>query len=208
MSEPDLYQENIDVFSRAKPEPSLATMTPVDRLLAIEELRMVALRYARCTSQKDIEGFRDLFAPDYAFSHPRFNSGDVNYGGDGMVALFKEWGPFNDRVTNILHCHGAEVELLSPTRARSRWASDSLIYHIPETLEGVTGRTDFVDIPTGATGKEIVPPGVQVHMYSVFYQTYEKIDGQWKIKSNMHLDMRYDREMRVVTLPEGVQWPK
>jgi hypothetical protein len=208
MSQSDLYQENIDAFTRAKPEPSLANMTPVDRLLAIEELRMVALRYARCTSTKDIEGFRELFAADYCFSHPRFNDGKPVYGGDGMVALLKEWGPFNDRVTNVLHCHGAEVELLSPTRARSRWASDSLIYHIPNTLAGVTGRTDFVDLPSGATGKEIIPPGTQTHMYSVFYQTYEKIDGKWKIKSNMHLDIRYDQEMRVVTLPENVPWPK
>jgi hypothetical protein len=205
--ERDLYQENIDAFSRAKPDASLDTLSPVERLLAIEELKQVALRYARCMSQKDVEGFSDLFAPDYSFSHPRFRGGEPQYGGDGMVALLTEWGPFNDRVTMILHCHGPEVELLSPSRARSRWAADSLIYHIPDTLEGVTGRTDFIE-HTSATGKEIIPPGVQAHMYSVFYQTYEKIDGKWKIKSNMHLDMRYDREMRVATIPPAPPWPR
>jgi hypothetical protein len=205
--ERDLYQENIDAFSRAKPEPSLDGIAPLEKLLAIEELKQVALRYARCTSQKDVEGFKDLFASDYSFSHPRFRNGETQYGGDGMVALFREWGPFNDRVTNILHCHGSEVELLSPTRARARWAADALIYHIPDTLDGVAGRTDFIE-HTAATGREIVPPGVQAHMYSVFYQTYEKIDQKWKIKSNMHLDMRYDREMRVATIPPAPRWPR
>jgi hypothetical protein len=42
--ERDLYRENIDAFSRAKPEPSLDTLTPVEKLLAIEELKQVALR--------------------------------------------------------------------------------------------------------------------------------------------------------------------
>jgi hypothetical protein len=203
----DLWRENLDAFSRAKPEPSLATMAQVERLLAIEELRQVALKYARCQSQKDIETFRDLFAPDYAFSHPRFRGGETQYGGEGMVALLKEWGPFNDRVTTIMHCHGSEVELLAPTKARAQWAADAYIYHRPDTLDGVTGRTDFIE-HTGATGKEVVQPGVQVHFCYIMYQTYGKLEGKWKIKSNTHLDMRYDHEMRVITLPSSPPpWP-
>jgi SnoaL-like domain len=166
-----------EAFAQAAPEPSLKQMTPVDRLLAIEDIKQLPLRYCRCVSQKDWDCWRDLFAPDFYYDVPGLPR---TQGPDGIIELMRTLGPY-DRLVSVFYSHGAEIELLSPTKARGVWAADYMFYYPPNQK-----------YPT--TGKEVVAPGQQTHTYTYYYQTYEKIGGQWKIKTSDHIsnDLRRD----------------
>jgi hypothetical protein len=183
-----LRQKELDAFAQAKPEAALGKMSPAEKLLAIEEVRDVPLRYARCTSQKDVECLRNLFSPELEVSHPAIDGGAILRGGDGMVKLMQTVGSLTDRMITIIHCYGSEVELLSPTKARARWSGEILSYYPPEQR-------------AAATGKELAAPGEQLRVYTVFYQTFEKLNGQWKIRSNMHVDLLRDRKKDDVAIP-------
>jgi hypothetical protein len=178
-------QKDLDAFAAAKPEPGLARMSATDRLLAIEDVKTVILRYARCTSQKDVECFRALISPDLEVTHPSL-SGTVLRGGDGMVQLLRDVGTFSDRMITIIHPFGAEVELLSSSRARARWAAEMISYAPPRA---------------GPPGKDLVGPGQELRNETVFYQTFEKVGGAWKIRTNMHLDLLREAKRDDITLP-------
>ena len=181
-----------EVFEQAKPEPSLKDMAPVDRLLAIEEIRQIPLRYCRCVSQKDWDCWKDLFAPDFYYDVPKLGRFQ---GPDGIVDFLRSVGPY-DRISSVFHSHGAEIELLSRTKARGVWGADYMFYYPPG------GK-----FPT--TGKELMAPGEQTHTYTYYYQTYEKIGGKWKIKTSDHItnDLRRDSGPGI-SLPEQATPPK
>jgi len=181
-----------EVFEQAKPEPSLKQMTPVDRLLAIEEIRQVPLRYCRCVSQKDWDCWHDLFAPDFYYDVPRMGR---MKGPDGIVQFLRDVGPY-DRVNSIFHSYGVEIEMLSPTKARGVWGADYIFYYPPNQKYE-------------PTGKEVVAPGEQTHTYTYYYQTYVKIAGKWKIESSDHIsnDLRMDKSPGI-SIPEHSPPPK
>ncbi len=163
-------------YARATPQPSLKKLNTVDRLLAIEEIRQLPLRYARCITQKDWDCVRALFTPDFYYE----DGPNRVHGPEGFIDVMKRAGTY-DRVVCTLHIHGHEVELLSPTTARGIAGADFTFYY-------PMGQS----FPT--TGKEVVAPGEQRNSPTYYYQTYEKIDGQWKIKTSDHIsfDLRTD----------------
>jgi hypothetical protein len=100
-------------------------------------------------------------------------SGHQTTGGEGFVQVMHDAGLY-DRVDTVLHIHGHEVEILSPTTARGIAAADFTFYY-------PLGQS----FPT--TGKEVVAPGQQTYTATYYYQTYEKIEGKWKIKTFDHV---------------------
>jgi hypothetical protein len=190
---PAFAQSNArEAFAQAKPEPSLKQMTPVDRLLAIEDIRQLPLRYCRCVSQKDWECWKDLFAPDFYYDVPRMAR---IQGPEGIVQFLRDVGPY-DRVNSVFNSHGVEIELLSPTKARGVWGADYMFYYPPnQKFE--------------TTGKEVVSPGQQTHTYTYYYQTFEKVSGKWKIKTSDHItnDIRRDSGPGIA-VPEQAPPPK
>jgi hypothetical protein len=181
-----------EAFEQAKPEPALTKMSSVDKLLALEEIHQIPLRYCRCVSQKDWDCWKDLFTADFYYDVPRMGRFQ---GPDGIVDFLKTVGPF-DRVNSVFHSHGAEIELLSPTRARGIWGADYMFYYPPGQK-----------YPTN--GKEVVAPGEQTHTYTYYYQTYEKVNGKWKIKTSDHItnDLRRDSGPGI-SIPDQAPPPK
>jgi len=181
-----------EAFEQAKPEASLKKMSSLDRLLAMEDIKQIPLRYCRCVSQKDWDCWKDLFTADFYYDVPRMGR---MQGPDGIVDFLKTVGPY-DRVVSVFHSYGAEIELLSPTRARAVWAADYMFYYPPGQK-----------YPTN--GKEVVPPGGQTTTYTYYYQTYEKIGEKWKIKTSDHItnDVRRDGGPNI-SIPEQAPPPK
>jgi SnoaL-like domain len=189
-SPPTFAQENVkQAYDQAVPQESLKTMSAVDRLLAIEEIKQLPLRFGRCTSQKDWNCVRDLFTPDFVMS------GHQTTGGEGFIQVMHDAGLY-DRVDTVLHIHGHEVEILSPTTARGIAAADYTFYY-----------------PLGQsfpiTGKEAVAPGQQTYTATYYYQTYEKVDGKWKIKTFDHVsfDLKTDHSPYTVIMPNAYVTP-
>jgi len=178
-------------FDRAVPQESLKKMSAVDKLLAIEEIRQLPLRYARCISQKDWNALREVFAPDFYY----LDGPNRVHGPEGFIQVMRERGQY-DRVMTVLHIHGHEIEILSPTTARGIAAADFTFYY-------PLGQS----FPT--TGRESIAPGQQTYTPTYYYQTYEKVDGQWKIKTSDHLsfDLRRDVSPYTGIMPNAYVTP-
>ena len=143
-------------------------MTEVERLAAIEEIKLVKSRYFRFGDTKDLVSMRTLFADDCVVdcsgsvtdpttgedAYPAVGSGEL-YGADAVMAAFGK----GEGITSIHHGYTPDVEILGDTSAKSIWAmTDRLFFADPSPVAQLTG-------------------------YGHYHETYEKIDGRWKIKT-------------------------
>jgi hypothetical protein len=189
---PALAEENAkEAYDQAIPQESLKKMSAVDKLLAIEEIRQLPLRYGRCISQKDWDCVRKLFAPDFVMSAGPHRI----YGDEGFIQVMHDAGTY-DRVMTVLHIHGHEVEILSPTTARGIAAAAFTFYYPPGQSFPITG-------------KEVVAPGQQTYTPTYYYQTYEKVDGKWKIKTLDHVsfDLKTEHSPYTFIMPNAYVTP-
>src|SRR5882757_1018094 len=178
-------------YLMALPTDALKRMNPVDKLVAIEEIKQLPLRYGRCISQKDWACVRGVFTPDFTMNGRLM-------GPEGFINVMHLAGTY-DRVATVLHMHGMEIEILSPTTARGIVAADFAFFYPPGS-------------PLQPSGKEVVQPGQQTHTDTYYYQTYTRIDGAWKIRTLDHVsfDLRTDVSAttkvfeRAYTTPDGV----
>jgi hypothetical protein len=165
----------LEAFAQDKPGPDLKEMTPVERLLAIEEIRQLPLRYSRCINERDWKCWKALFAPDFYY-----DAGRVRYHGPDGIMRFVTTVGLTDRINVVSETHGAEIQVLSPTRARGIWGATLRLYYPPNE-------------PYKTTGKEILAPGQYMTDYTEYYQTYVKIGDEWKIETSEEVATRMDR---------------
>ena len=144
------------------------TTDPVARLEALEEIKALKARYFRCLDTKDWEGFADVFAPDAVMDM----SSEVPEGVDGItrgnraIADFVR-GAVGD-VTTVHHGHTPEIELTSATTATGVWAME-----------------DKLRWPPGSVFDTL-------HGYGHYHETYERVDGRWRIKTLRLSRLRLD----------------
>jgi uncharacterized protein (TIGR02246 family) len=130
-------------------------MDPVERLEAIEAIRRLKARYFRCMDTKDWGGFAEVFAPDAVMDMT--SEGSEVTTGSREIAGFVE-GVIGD-VTTVHHGHMPEIELTSPTTATGIWAMEDKLRWPEEAAFGT------------------------MHGYGHYHETYEKVDGEWRIKT-------------------------
>lgn len=183
-------------YAGAQPqEAALKKMSTVDQLRAMEDIRLLPLRYSRCITQKDWGCLRDdVFAADFYYG-----DGDrrVHEWG-GFIDVMKRSGCY-DRLFCRVNIHGHEIELVTPTLARGIAAAD-FTYWYP------LGQ----NFPT--TGTEVVPPGQESTTPSYYYQTYVKVDGKWRLRTSDHISFDLRRSFgprtvifdRAYVTPDGV----
>ncbi|WBX85784.1 nuclear transport factor 2 family protein [Sphingosinicella microcystinivorans] len=167
-------QKTIEAFRQARPTPELAKMSAVDKLLAIEEIRQIPLRYTRCINQRDWKCWTALFTEESDYWNGTL--GKVVSGTKGWHDHLVATGMTSSRVHSLFHSYGTEIEVLSPTTARGIWQASFVFY---------SGKDEPGD-PAGT----VIQPGQQMRHWAVYYQTYRKVDSVWKINSNIHLDVR------------------
>lgn len=90
------------------------------------------------------------------------SGGGVVTGADEFVTFLQ--GVIGDVVT-VHHCHMPEIELTSPTSATGVWAMEDLLRW---------------------------PDGTELHGYGHYHETYEKVDGQWRIATLLLTRLRTD----------------
>jgi uncharacterized protein (TIGR02246 family) len=90
------------------------------------------------------------------------SGGGVVSGADKFVSFLQ--GVIGDVVT-VHHGHMPEIELTSPTTATGIWSMEDMLRW---------------------------PDGNEMHGFGHYHETYEKVDGQWRIKSTTLTRLRVD----------------
>jgi ketosteroid isomerase-like protein len=142
----------------------MSAIEPVQRLIAIEEIKQLKARYFRLMDTKDYAALRNVFADDAVFDascslsiEPTEDSAAWIHSGGDAIAAFIESAVKPLRTVHHGHCH--EIEVLSDTEAR-----------------GVIAMEDQIWDETGTT--------MTLHGMGHYHETYVKVGGQWRIKTS------------------------
>ena len=133
-------------------------MDALEKLVAMEEIRALKARYFRCVDTKDWNGFGEVFADDALFDISDDVPGCVVTGRDKIVAAASV--PLTHAIS-VHHGHCPEISLTSATTATGIWA-----------MEDMLRWSEAADMPLRA-----------LHGYGHYFESYERIDGAWKITS-------------------------
>ena len=146
-------------------------MDTLDELRAIEQIKRLKAQYFRCMDTKDWDGFQAVFAPDATMDTTQ-EAPDLDVvQGNENIRQFVEGavGP----VLTVHHGHMPEIEITSPTTARGIWAMQ-----------------DFLKMPEGS------PLGMKsMTGWGHYTETYELVDGEWRIKTLLLTRLRRDVEL-------------
>lgn len=129
----------------------------------IESIKQLKARYCRYLDTKDWAAWRGIFTDDFV-SDTRDSGGKIITGADEFVAYIRQTlgKPSQPTVHQI---HAPEIELTSATTARGVWALQDVVR---------------------------LAPGLNLNGYGHYHETYEKIDGQWRIKTSKLTRLRVD----------------
>ena len=130
----------------------------------LEAIRQLEARYCRFLDAKDAEGWRSVFSDDVVV---KLDMAPSTGGADPMTAPPVE-GVDNfvpmvldslENAATMHHCHTPEIALTSAVTATGIWAMEDWI---------------------------IFGNGNELHGAGHYHETYEKLDGTWRIKT-LHL---------------------
>jgi hypothetical protein len=144
-------------------------MDAAEQLLAIEEIKQLKARYFRCMDTKDWDGFAAVFAPAAVLDVTGETGTDEGIvRGNDLIAEYVRGHV--DPVTTVHHGHMPEIEITSSTTATGIWSME-----------------DMLRWPEGS-------PIAALHGYGHYHETYEKIDGRWRIASCKLTRLRVDAD--------------
>jgi hypothetical protein len=133
----------------------------LDEIAALHRLKA---QYCRFLDTRDIQAWRALFAPDVVVLLDLA----VSTGGadpqtmpplEGLAAFEPVVLGGIEGAATMHHCHTPEIDLTSATTATGIWAMEDLL---------------------------VYPNGSELHGAGHYHETYEKVDGRWRIKT-LHL---------------------
>jgi hypothetical protein len=135
--------------------------------MEIESIKQLKARYCRYLDTKDWKNWRDLFTVDFVCD-------TTEAGGSVIVGVDKFMTYTRNTIgkpsqTTVHQVHAPEIELTSATTAQGVWALNDVVRLVP---------------------------ALTLHGYGHYHETYEKIDGRWRIKTSKLTRLRED-----VTVP-------
>jgi hypothetical protein len=134
----------------------------------IEAIKQLKARYFRLMDTKEWDAMRREVFADDVVVDTSSSGGGVIAGAAPFVAFLQE--AIGDVVT-VHHGHMPEIELASATTATGIWAMEDMLRW---------------------------PNGMEMHGYGYYHETYEKLDGAWRIKSTTLTRLRTDFVQPVV----------
>jgi hypothetical protein len=142
------------------------SMDDIQRLLAIEEIRQLKARYFRCMDTKQFDELSTVFAPDASFDSSEALRDPIL----GTPPGFEE----PPTVTGL-------EELIAYISAAITPVQSFHMGHSPE-----------IEITSDTTARGIVPfedvitsEALSFRGYGYYHETYERINGQWRIKTSV-----------------------
>ena len=135
----------------------------------VEAIKQLKARYFRTMDTKYWAGMRRLFTDDVVMDTTDSGGGVVT-GADTFMTFLAQT---LDQAVTVHHGHMPEIEITSPTTANGIWAMQ-----------------DFLKMPEGS------PLGVKTLIgWGHYTETYELVDGAWKIKTLVLTRLRRDVEL-------------
>jgi SnoaL-like domain len=132
-------------------------------LVEIESIKQLKARYCRYLDTKNWDAWRKIFTDDF-LSDTSKAGGKLIEGADEFVAFTrKNIGRLSQ--PTVHQVHAPEIELTSATTARGVWALQDVVR---------------------------LAPGLNLNGYGHYHEAYEKIDGEWRIKSSKLTRLRED----------------
>ena len=130
--------------------------TRLQRLEDIEEIKQLKHRYLRCLDTKQWDGLAETLCEDATTSYA---DGEYSFEGREKIVGFLKATPLADKdgLIGVHHCQQPEIELTGPASARGTWALYNYLLHKKE--------------------------GMGLRLCAFYHDEYEKVEGQWKIKS-------------------------
>lgn len=126
----------------------------------------------RAIEQLKARYFRTMDTKDWAGMRVVFTDSvvvDTTESGGGLISGADEFMAFlRDTLADVLtvhHGHTPEIELTSATTATGVWAMEDMLRW---------------------------PDGTELHGYGHYHETYEKVDGEWRIASTRLTRLRMD----------------
>ncbi len=138
-------------------------MNDTQALHDIEAIKQLKARYCRLLDAKDWTAWREIFTDDFV-SDTTEAGGKLVTGADDFITMVRKFLGKPKQVT-VHQVHAPEIELTSSTTARGVWALE-----------------DFVRFALG----------LNLRGYGHYHETYEKVDGRWRIKSSKLTRLRED----------------
>jgi hypothetical protein len=140
-------------------------MTDIERLVAAEEIKQLKAHYFRYMDTKQWSGWAEVFTADAVMdvSEEQVDQNIIK-GRDKIIPFVSK---VLEGVVTVHHGHMPEIEVTSPTTARGIWSME-----------------DKLRWPNGKT---------TLHGYGHYHETYEKVDGRWRIKTLKLTRLRIDR---------------
>ncbi len=147
-------------------------MNDIERLLAIESIKLTKARYFRYMDSKDWAGFATVFAPDAQMDMREEAEGDDNLiTGNEVIANFvRGWV---DALVTVHHGHMPEIEFTSDSTADVIWAMEDKLWKKPDT-------------PADHW------PFTAMHGYGHYRETYRKVGDRWLIQTTKLTRLRVD----------------
>ena len=140
-------------------------MDGIERLEAIEAIKQLKARYFRTMDTKDWDGMRQVFTDDVVIDTTQDAGGDAIEGADVFMPFLVG---HIEHVTTTHHGHMPEITITSPTTATAIWAME-----------------DMLRWPDGG-------PMHTLHGYGHYHEDYEKVGGEWRIKTLTLTRLRVD----------------
>jgi hypothetical protein len=146
-------------------------MNDLERLAAIEEIKQLKSRYFSCMDLKDWAGLEAVFAPDLVADF-RDSTGtrDESLLTHGAALYIKNLAPILENITTTHHGHMPEIDITSDTTATGIWAMEDKLW----------------------VGEGAPVPYKMLQGFGHYHETYEKINGQWRIKTTRLSRLRTD----------------
>ena len=148
-------------------------MDPLDRLLAIEDIKALKARYFRSLDTKHWDAFSAVFTPDATMDvsgeMPARMADDGLVRGRDRIADFVRLAV--GEVQTVHHGHMPEIDVVSGERATGIWAME-----------------DRLRWPGGGARRTL-------HGFGHYVETYDRVDGRWLIASTKLTRLRVDVEM-------------
>ena len=147
-------------------------ITDIERLIAIEDIKQLRARFARFLDTKDWVGFAGVFTPDATLdARSEGEAGGLLTGPAAITDFIKT---SLTGAVSVHHAHTPEITLSSPTNATGIWAMEDVL--------------QWADDPAAAKARGFS----RIHGYGHYHEVYEKVGGQWRVKSFTLTRLRVD----------------
>ena len=177
-------------------------MTPIDRLLAIEEIKQLKARYFRCMDQKKWDEFEAVFTPDVVFDlreaifarNPA--TGEIMKSGDSSSVKIRS----RTRTGYTMGRRPCETGRRGADRRRHRTSGPHAGNHDHVSDDGARllahGAPCFVSRESTRTpssgGSRTTAPFHQLHGFGLYDETYKRLEQGWRIKTLKLTHFRVD----------------